>query len=419
MTTERTDAVALALSLRPDIIGRAEADALLVRAVDPLRTVARAADGESLATRLEHVEVPESTPADVRAWIERRTDFEAHLDADRRIAGQRFPLPVSRIRAHDAAKRTIEHEDAGGIRLTELLAGADARAIGVNVENVAEELMQRTLESIFEARLFLDALHPADLAVADRDTLVVHTPVTATGIDDALVGDVLRVHRAIRDGSPHRATSALIDLLGCRDAAGEPAFRRDVKSLLRAVIAGDTAVETARTIFAVSETIIEVLRLANQHAIAIPRTILFAALNLVTTERVARLLGTTVTLRELARDFFDELQLRRALDASGAGDLRASGLDLLTLLRNAPGNLHAILSDLADERFRLRVVTSDSDEDRALKNLRARMIAAAITAAALVLLMAAPSMPRAGTILLIVPLLLNVAWLAVAWRRLR
>ena len=54
------------------------------------------------------------------------------------------------------------------------------------------------------------------------------------------------------------------------------------------------------------------------------------------------------------------------------------GVDLLALIKDSPGQLQRLLSDLEDERFTLPVRVSESADERQEANTRARMISAAI-----------------------------------------
>lgn len=415
------DALALALSLRPDLIGRDEADALLLRVMhDPLRSFGRGAGGSVLLMKLERWELPRRVASDVREWLERRIDFEAYLDAGRRIEQEGFPFHVPRIRASNPEHRTLEFDDPAGHCLADLLGRhGELAARGIEAEAVAGNLLDRSLEAIFERKLFVETLHPSDLTILGRAEIAFRHPAITTGIDDTIVGHAIRIYRALRDGSSDRAASAVLDLIGAHDAPRAGELRQHVAALLRAAIAGDSAMEIARSKFVVSETMIEILRAARDHRIAVPRLVRAIALNLITIERIVRLLGAGTSLREIGREFFEELLLRRAADLISGEALSGAAFDLLALLRNVPGDLHAILTDLADERFRLRVITTDSDEDRKLKNLRSRMIALSIAAAALLLLVSAPSMPFAARLGVAALLAACTAWLALAWWRLR
>lgn len=414
-----TGAAAMALSLRPDLIGRDEADAqLLATSSDSSRVFARAADGTAMVMRLDDVET-RAVLHDVRGWIARRVDFQAHVDSDRRLAREPFPIPVPRIRAADASRRTIEYDDPGGIRLGDLLGrGGELAALGIDAERVAADLLDRTLEAIFERKLFIETLHPADLVITGCDQVALGVPVVVAGIDETIAGYALRIYRAVRDGSSNRAASAIADLLEGDDASNAADFRRELTALLRAVIAGDTASEVARSAFVVGETIIEVLRLARRHGLSLPRLTLGVVLNILTVERIARLLGAKTSLLDIGRDFFEELLLRRAAGLLGS-DLTGAAADMLALARNLPGDLLSILTDVADERFRLHVVTTDSAEDRELKNLRSRMVAVAVITAALLLLVAIPATPSAVRIAFAVLLAATATWLVASWWRLR
>jgi ubiquinone biosynthesis protein len=144
---------------------------------------------------------------------------------------------------------------------------------------------------------------------------------------------------------------------------------------------------------------------------------------LLTAETVAHRLSPRVDLRGVGREFFMALQIDDALETLQPEAVRNSLPRLLALLRDSPGQVHQLLSELAEGRFSLPVEVTEDARTRKAQNRRARLIATAILTVGISLLLSAPgSLSISGVSVrqvLTVVLVLLYIWLFRQWREMR
>jgi len=143
---------------------------------------------------------------------------------------------------------------------------------------------------------------------------------------------------------------------------------------------------------------------------------------LLTAETVAHELGTNADLRSVGRNFFFELQRDDIISSVEPDNLETSFLSTVALLRDSPGQLQQILTELAEGKFELKVNVSEGAKVRRIKNRRLRLLVTSILSVCVALLLAAPQLPAvfdnsrwplwAALILLYVSILFQ-------WRRLK
>jgi ubiquinone biosynthesis protein len=124
--------------------------------------------------------------------------------------------------------------------------------------------------------------------------------------------------------------------------------------------------------------LIVLMRLARQHRMRVPRSILALYRTLLTAETVAYQIGGTATLRSVGRRFFAGFPIERLLRDLTPERVTASLMQLAEIARSAPGQVQEILSDLAEGRFVLAVRSDESERKRRANNRRTRLLALAI-----------------------------------------
>jgi predicted unusual protein kinase regulating ubiquinone biosynthesis (AarF/ABC1/UbiB family) len=172
----------------------------------------------------------------------------------------------------------------------------------------------------------------------------------------------------------------------------------------------------------VANWLIAVMRAARANGYRVPAGVLAIYRTLLTAETVAQRLDPRVNLRTVGRAYFTDLQVRDAMRAFEPGSLRNSAMNILTLLRDASGQLNQILSDLAEGRLTIRVSESEEMAARHARNQRTRLVTAAVASVGLAFLVTAPP-PAAGGIparaVLAALLALLYLWMGWQWRKLR
>ena len=100
--------------------------------------------------------------------------------------------------------------------------------------------------------------------------------------------------------------------------------------------------------------------------------------SLLTAETVAHRLGAHADLRRVGVRFFGQLQYDQMFRLLQPAALQSLFLDVLTLLRQGPGDVQRLLSDLANERLTLHVRSERQPDEVRQENSRSQLVSAAI-----------------------------------------
>ncbi|HXW80345.1 MAG TPA: AarF/UbiB family protein [Acidimicrobiales bacterium] len=123
------------------------------------------------------------------------------------------------------------------------------------------------------------------------------------------------------------------------------------------------------------------------------------------------------------RSALRDARLQLVGDAIRSEQLEETGANLVSLLRDSPGQVHQLLSDLADGSFSLNVTATESRASARSRDARARLVVAAVCAVGLSVLVSAPDLPHPGGVSVAWPLGAALAvlygWIFWAWRRLK
>jgi hypothetical protein len=151
-----------------------------------------------------------------------------------------------------------------------------------------------------------------------------------------------------------------------------------------------------------SEWMINVMRAARTHGLRVPARILSMYRALLAAEAVAMQLGRAVDLPAVGRRFFRSLQKEEVLKALDLKNVPPWLLSVFNLARQSPGQLEQILSELAEGRFSIATVSSESPRTARARDRRTRIVVGAILSVGLSLLLATPNLPVIGGV--------NAAW---------
>jgi ABC1 atypical kinase-like domain len=121
--------------------------------------------------------------------------------------------------------------------------------------------------------------------------------------------------------------------------------------------------------------------------------------------------------------FLRDARLQVVGDAIRSEQLEETGANLVALVRDSPGQVHQLLSDLADGSFSLNVTATESRAATRSRDARARLLVAAVGAVGLSVVVSAADLPHPGGVSIAWPLGAVLAalygWIFFAWRRLR
>jgi ubiquinone biosynthesis protein len=344
------------------------------------------------------------------------------------LRGARVPRPYPEL----SGSRLITLELLRGVPFSELLrlarinAASRIDALGLDRDLLAERLIETVLDQIFRLQVFQADTHPGNLlALPDNIIGFVDFGLVDT-LDPVLRDDLLVLVRAAYNGDVNGVLRGLGGILVASDNADPAAFRRDFLEQTRRWRGGTAAEDDsldAQQRSPIAEIMIAVLRSARQHGFRLPTNVLSVYRALLTAETVAHQIGARVSLVSVGRRFFRRLEAERLRGLLEPGETQAQLLDLVELLRTGPGNLERLLSDVADDRFVLRVESVDSVDDRRLADTRARLIALSVASVGLAVLLPASQAINLGGVPLQILLALVLggvyARVVVLWRQLR
>ena len=175
----------------------------------------------------------------------------------------------------------------------------------------------------------------------------------------------LRYLHAVYSGDADMMLRALMEILVPGEHADVDGFRREFLEQTSAwQRERDFGDPRRRRRSPTSEWMINVMRAARTHGLRVPARILSMYRALLAAEAVAMQMGQTVDLQAIGRRFFKSIQKHEILKALDPKNLPPWLLSLFNLAKQSPGQLEQILSELADGRFSINAVSTESPRTR-------------------------------------------------------
>jgi ubiquinone biosynthesis protein len=404
-------------------------DVKIVRAEGP----AAVAGALSQLDRLVGV-VPTGALDGVADWLDRQLDLGyelANLERLRRLAATSPWEHVPRPYVDLCSSTTLVTASVSGIPLASLLVavGSGTPRDETRIEaspydpwRLARVLVAVNLRQAFRYRFFQADLHPDNILVLPGDVVAFNDYSYFGESDPSLAGDQLAYLAAVFEDDVDRMLDPPVEAYSDASRSALGRLRRDLLEFVRAR-------ETQRTQAVASpnavpgEFLVRLLAGARARGIEVPAPAQLLYRSIATAETVARRLDGRSDPTGVAREYVRVAQLDAKIRNLQPERLESTFLSLATLLRDAPGQLQKILSDLADETFSLNVRVTEVPHVERNRNRRARLTAAAICSVAVAILLTAPHLPRPFGVsiawFLGLALALLYAWILFEWRRLR
>ena len=373
-------------------------------------------------------------------WLAQEIDFNHELKNLNRLydlaAGsgfQKIPRPYPAL----CTKRVLTSEFLRGIPVSDLLStlragggrGAE-RVLGVDRDRLAANLIWGSLSQIFRYQFFHADLHPGNLIALPDDVIGFVDFGLCAELDETVRDRQMRYVSAFYSGDSERMFDAVSDILIPSEDTDMDAFRSDFLSEVRIPLNRARAPRPARDEGGperdrspIAQGMVAMLRTARRHRLNVPVRVLSMYKALLTAETVAHELGANVDLRTVGGDFFFELRREEALRGVEPDNLETSFLSTVSLLRDSPGQLRQILTELSEGRFELNVNVSEAPKVRRVRNRRLRLLVTSVLSVGVSLLLAAPDLTTAYGAYARWPLWAALLLLYVSvflqWRRLR
>jgi ubiquinone biosynthesis protein len=422
--------------VRPGIADRVRIDLRRARVIARLLRLAR----------VDLIASPRELVAELESWLLREIDLRNELDNIsrlRRLARNSTTQVIPKAYPEFSSARVLTAEYIQGIPLNEILRALDSggereirrRGWEIDLEVLAENLIEATLRQIFRYRFFHADVHPGNLIVLPNSTIGYIDFGLCEEIDENIRGEQVQYLTTLYTGDVQRMFRALLDVLVPSEYADVDGFRADfvaetTKWLSRLdEVTGNGAAErrgpgTRKSDSPITQLMVAVMRSARRHRFIVPARLLAMYRTLLTAETIASRLSRNVNLRTVGREFFVSLQVDDALEKLTPDSLRIAFPQVLTLLRDSPTRLNQLLAELTDGHFTLRVDLADDPRTTRAKNRRTRLLTTAILSVGVASLIGGVSaLPTLGVVpirgILLVVLLLLYASIWIQWRAMR
>ncbi len=385
-----------------------------------------------------HVEFVASTSEvveELRTWLMQELDLTRELDNLRRLGELTKLSPTERVpRAYPrlSTARVLTTELLHGIPISEVLAYAREdpsrlQLLNLDADQLAANILQSTLRQIFEYRFFHADVHPGNLIALPGNVIGYVDFGLCASLDENVRAKQAQYLESVYNLDTERMFHALMELLVATPDADPEGLRRDFSAesslwLGQAQDAGRGAGSSERR-SPISHWLIGVLRAVSRNRFRVPTSLLAIYRTLLTSETIAYRLGSPVSLRQLGRSFFVSLQIRDAVGTLQAGNLKSVAISVLTLLRDAPGQLDQIASELSEGTFVVQTNVRMHPSLARTRDQRVRLVVTAIACVGIAFLLGEPTLapsasPVFGRTLGLLLAFLYV-YIFIQWRRLR
>jgi ubiquinone biosynthesis protein len=340
--------------------------------------------------------------SEVSAWLHREVDLEGERDNL-----TRFYLNGQNGNYHFRVPKPYPEYSRGGVLTMEFVRGNTFvdllrydryNSVELGIEKVVvnrNELVRNYLLSIYE-QMFRDGffhadVHPGNIFITGESGVVFVDCALCETLDQVTTGNLTTFVSAVVSGEFAKMFSALLGIV-------IPGPDADLTSLRQRCFQGYIAFLTekesrseladSKTQSAIVEFMLEVIQSVRLAGYRVPPRILTVYRVLLVAESTAFEIDRSVGLVSVGREYFAGLEAERVIAAFAPAAIRKQATQLLELLQDGPPAVQQTLSDIANDRLILRVMSSEAPELAKRENRRTRLIALAIVLVALSVLLA-------------------------------
>ncbi|HEX8053321.1 MAG TPA: AarF/ABC1/UbiB kinase family protein [Thermoleophilaceae bacterium] len=375
---------------------------------------------------------------EVAAWLDLHLDLTnelANLERLWELAADSTWEFVPRPYPDLCAPTVLVSEDPGGVPMSDVILAAGPGPPGrvrvlreqeIDPVRLARVVLTVNLRQAFRYRLFGVDLNPRNLVALPGDVISFVDFSHCGQIDPTMSEDQLAYLTAVFENDMERALDPPIETTPFAGEGNIAAFRRELLDLARGRAVGGSGEGRSPAPGAPSpagQLLADVMRAAWLHHVRLPEGGLLLYRSIVTAQETARRLDPDAGIDEVSRRYLRVSHITAKARKVDPERIQSSALNVLTLLRDSPGQLQKILSDLADGSFSLNVWESETPAAERSRNRRSRFLVVALCAVSLAVLLTVPSPPEPLGVSLAWPLgaalAVLYAWLVLEWRRLR
>lgn len=338
---------------------------------------------------------PSQLQTELERWLMEELDFARELRNLTRMAqlyGNDQEMRVPRPYPELSSSRVLTAEYLEGLPLSEVLRqireGREDRVVasGYQRDTLARNLLHAILHQIFRENFFHADTHPGNLiALSDQRIGFVDFGLVDR-LDTGVRQGMTRYVAALFSGDMNKIFASLSEVLTVSEGSDLDGFRQEFDRVARAWSRERDGDPGAGSGSALGRFMIGVVQAARHHGLGIPPATLSMYRSLLVGETVARQVGTGSDLFSVGRDFFRYLQFHEVLRGLHPELVQGAAIDVLTLVRDTPGELVRLLGHLAEGRTPFTLRTEASQEDRKLEGLKAKLVTLATASVGLAVL---------------------------------
>jgi ubiquinone biosynthesis protein len=297
---------------------------------------------------------------------------------------------------------------------------------GFDAGTLAARLMSGSMRQILEQHFYCADVHPQNLLLLPGNTVSFASFARCETVDPEASLVYARFLSGVFSTELPRMSRIFEQLLTATDSSRSDDLRdefiRESHQWLRGVPPANRTRSANDNASPLSNWLVAILRTARRNGFEVPGEMLSAFRTLIAVETIAFRLNPAVHLQSTGQEVLKDVLLEDVFRQFEPVKQRSALMNLLSALRGAPEYLAQIMTELAQSRLALNLVTTEHPHSATTRDRRSRLLAAAIAAVGVAWLMGEPGIPAVGSIpaARVLAVMLGVLYLCmiVLWRRL-
>jgi ubiquinone biosynthesis protein len=382
--THRGDVVAVKVK-REGVDEQTRKDFARARLVQPLVQLFKLVPGVSEREALDQMQ--EWMLEELNFELERRNLKQMHalLRDDKRVR-------VPRVYDDLSGPRVITMDYLAGVRFSDVLRlvreGRLERIeeLGLNREELAENLLRSCLDQVFRHEFFHADTHPGNIIALPGNVIGFVDFGLTERLDAHLQPGVRRFVSAVYLDDIDGMVASVLQLLIREEDADVVAFEAEFRKQHRVWTRTRSDGTERHGDWTIRNYMVAMMRAARPCGMRLPASLLSMYRSILTAETVALQIGGTSNIMATGRSFFAGLTLERFLNRLQPDEVGRALLPYLDFIEEPGDKYLRLFSDVADGQFVLRVESSEAPASRRSSNQRARLVTTSIVLVAISLL---------------------------------
>jgi ubiquinone biosynthesis protein len=225
-------------------------------------------------------------------------------------------------------------------------------------EAIARELLSAYLQQIVVDGSFHCDPHPGNILVTDTQQLALLDFGMVGRFDMEEKDTIIQLLLAFAERRGRRVAEIYLDILELSHIPERRAFTEDVESFVSRYH------DLSGSRIGLGTAFLELANLASAHQIPVPGIWMLLAKTILNLDGVLSLLSPRLDPVELIREYMLEVIQKRVWAESSAAAKFSWGLDIWTLLKNAPRRADVLLGKLANDELTIQLNLSPLEEAR-------------------------------------------------------